>query len=334
MRIRFLQEKLGPLEGWITEDPLEIAYLTGLILSQGTFVCTKDHAQIFVDGRYTSYAKQKSPIPIGSENPESFFKAGAVIGFDADKMSVARHAKLRPDVKWIASINLVSRLIKDPLEQQLMREAGILAAKGMAFCKAALHPGVSEKEIADDLDYFFKKEGGEGSAFESIIAFGENSAFPHHRSGLRRWKEGELVLIDIGATKARYQSGMTRTYLFDTKGELEKIYHIVDAAKKSALSICKPGTKIGDLDLAARTLIEKAGYGPLFCHGLGHGIGLEVHEFPSLKNKDPFKDIALEKGMVITIEPGIYKEGLGGVRLEDTILITDQGYENLTCHGL
>ncbi len=334
MRIKFLQEKLGPLEGWLTEDLIDIAYLTGLILSQGTFVCTKDGAQIFVDGRYTSYAKQNSPIPVGSENPENFFKAGTTVGFDKEKMSVSRHAKLRSDITWIASVNLVTRFIKDSSEQQLMRDAGLLAAKGMAFCKAALQPGVSEKEIADDLDYFFKKEGGEGAAFNSIIAFGENSAFPHHRPGSRRWEKGELVLIDIGATKARYQSDMTRTYLFDTKGELKKIYQTVEAAQKLALSICKPGAKIGDIDSAARTLIEKAGYGPLFCHGLGHGIGLEVHEFPSLKNKDPFKDIALESGMVITIEPGIYKAGLGGVRLEDTILITNQGYENLTCHGL
>lgn len=337
MRTRYLQESLDTLDGWLTEDTLEIAYLTGLELSLGTFVCTKKEAKIFVDGRYTSYAVANSPIPVGSENPEEFFTAGMKVGFDPDKISFNRHKKFRSDLVWVPSDNLVTalRLLKDSTEQALMKDAGILGAKGMAFCKERLKVGISEKELADDLDYFFKKQGGEGSAFPSIIAFGENSAFPHHKSGKRTLRNNEIVLIDIGATKAHYHSDMTRTFFFGAANPaLQKIYSLVDAAQKSALKLCKPGTKIGDLDLAARGLIERAGYGPLFCHGLGHGIGREVHEFPSLKNKEPFKDIALREGMVITIEPGIYQEGLGGVRLEDTFLITEKGYENLTCHGL
>lgn len=337
MRIKQLQKKLNDLDGWLTEDPIEISYLTGLTLSTGTFVCTKEQAMIFVDGRYTSYAHRKSPIPVGSEHPESFFTEGMKVGIDGQKMSVARWQKLSPAVTWQLRPNVVDelRLIKDAEEIQTMREAGLLAARGMAFVINHLKSGITEKELADELDFFFKKAGGEGAAFASIIAFGDNSAFPHHRSTTRALKQNEIVLIDIGATWRHYQSDMTRTLFFgDADPLLLEIHGVVAEAQRAALNLCKSGAKIGDLDKAARGHIEQKGYGPLFSHGLGHGIGLEVHEFPSLKNKDPFKDIALEQGMVVTIEPGIYKEGLGGVRLEDTIVITDKGYENLTCHVL
>lgn len=337
MRIRQLQEKLNHLDGWMTEDPIEIFYLTGLTLSAGAFVCTKDKAMIYVDGRYTSYAKEKSSLAVGSDKAENFFSEGSTVGVDGSKMSVTRFGQLRKDIHWEVSASIIEglRLIKDASEVALLKESAALAVKGMNFCLASLNVGVSEEEIARELDYFFKKEGGEGAAFDSIIAFGENSAHPHHRAGKRRLKNNEIVLIDIGATRHRYQSDMTRTLFFgEADAELKKIHAIVDRAQKAALNICKPGTKIGSLDDAARDLIAQEGYGPLFSHGLGHGLGLEVHEFPSLKNKEPFKDIALQPGMVVTIEPGIYREGLGGVRIEDTILITEQGYENLTCHVL
>jgi Xaa-Pro aminopeptidase len=188
---------------------------------------------------------------------------------------------------------------------------------------------VVEKELAKRFEIFCLENGAEGLSFSPIIAFGPNSAMPHYRSQDAQLKKGDVVLIDIGVVCDGYHSDMTRVLFFEQEDPyLSKLYEIVKRAQHSALQMCRPGTKMGQLDRAARSVMKEEGVEELFIHSLGHGIGLEVHEFPRIKFDGEDKDVVLETGMVFTVEPGLYVPGTGGVRYEDTILITDAGYEN------
>ena len=152
---------------------------------------------------------------------------------------------------------------------------------------------------------------------------------PHYKGGSTALKKGDAVLLDIGVNWHRYHSDMTRVVFFGKpKPKILEIYEIVLAAQLAALELCRPGSKIGELDEAARDYIASKNYGEYFTHGLGHGVGLEIHEAPSVRSKGPDKNLKLEEGMAITIEPGIYLPGVGGVRIEDTVIITKKGHEN------
>lgn len=195
-----------------------------------------------------------------------------------------------------------------------------------------LRPGMSEIEAATRLEIFWKQKGAKGVSFDPIIAFGANSSMPHHRSGKTVLEQGMPILIDIGVHLDHYCSDMTRmVYLGEPAPEMAKIHDVAAKAQKAAIEMCRPGVRIGDLDLKAREIIDQAGFGPRFTHGLGHGVGLEIHEDPIVRNRPPHHDLLLEPGMVITIEPGIYFSGIGGVRIEDTLAITEDGHENFTC---
>jgi Xaa-Pro aminopeptidase len=223
------------------------------------------------------------------------------------------------------------RMIKDEEEISLLKEAAHLGYRGYEFVASCLVEGISEAELALELEFFWKKQGAKRLAFDSIIAFGSNSSMPHYRAGFTPLTPNTSVLIDIGVNWKHYHSDMTRVVFYGTPDpRLQTIYAIVEEAKNRAMEICRPGTLIGDLDRAARNYISDQGYGTYFTHSLGHGLGLDVHELPTLRSKGPLAEQPLQKGMVITIEPGIYLPGIGGVRLEDTLLITEQGYENLT----
>jgi Xaa-Pro aminopeptidase len=190
---------------------------------------------------------------------------------------------------------------------------------------------MTESEAALELDFFWKKRGGQGFSFDPIIAFGANSSMPHYRAGITPLKKGDTVLIDIGVMVNNYHSDMTRTVFFgEPHPEMRKIYNIVREAQTRALDAVKPGVHAGELDKAARGYIEAEGYGPQFSHSLGHGVGLEIHEWPFLRNRVPMADIPIKEGMCLTVEPGIYIEGLGGVRIEDSIIVTQEGYRSLT----
>jgi len=194
-----------------------------------------------------------------------------------------------------------------------------------------LKEGISENELAIELEIFWKRRGSKAIAFDPIIAFGSNSSMPHYRVGQRKLNTGEAVLIDIGVNLNHYHSDMTRVVFFgDPDPKIASIYEIVLKAQELALENCRPGTPIAELDASARTYIEQKGYGENFTHSLGHGVGLEIHELPLIRSQSPGADTQLEEGMVVTIEPGIYLPGIGGVRIEDTVAITRDGYENLT----
>jgi Xaa-Pro aminopeptidase len=220
------------------------------------------------------------------------------------------------------------RRVKDSEEIEFMRRAGELTSLGVEAAAEAVKSGVKEFEVAAEIEYAMRRRGAGPTAFESIVASGACSAFPHGGCSGRAICEGDLVVVDIGATYNYYCSDMTRTFVAGkASAKQQKIYSVVQAAQQKAFEAMKAGAVIGDVDAAARQLIAEAGYVEYFVHRLGHGVGLEVHEAPSLYSGS--KEV-LGVGNVVTDEPGIYIPGFGGVRIEDTVLITEKGAEKLT----
>jgi Xaa-Pro aminopeptidase len=220
------------------------------------------------------------------------------------------------------------RKVKDREEIALMRKAGELTSEGMKTAYEVLAPGMKEYEVAAEVEYAMRKRGSYGTAFETIVASGVCSAFPHGGCGDRVIREGDLVVVDVGATYKFYRSDMTRTFVAGKPSEKQKrLYKIVKAAHEKAFEAIRSGVKATDVDAAARKIIDDAGYGECFVHGLGHGVGLEIHEPPTL---NPCSKETLATGNVMTDEPGIYLVGYGGVRIEDTVLVRKNGAEKLT----
>jgi Xaa-Pro aminopeptidase len=221
------------------------------------------------------------------------------------------------------------RKVKDREEIALMRRAGEITSEGMKAAAEAIKPGVKEYEVAGEIEYALRRCGAGPTAFETIVASGACSAFPHGGCSRREIRSGDLVVVDIGATFDYYCSDMTRTFVEGKpSAKQQKIYQTVLKAHDTAFEAIKAGAVIGSVDAAARKVIADAGYGEYFVHRLGHGVGLEVHEPPSLFSEN--KEL-LAAGNVVTDEPGIYIPGYGGVRIEDTVLVTAKDAEKLTC---
>lgn len=220
------------------------------------------------------------------------------------------------------------RLIKDEAEIETLKKAAQLADEGVKIGVHALKEGVTETEVLAVIEYELKKKGIQGMSFSTMVLFGEKSGEPHGNPGQAALKKGDFVLFDLGVIVDGYCSDITRTFIYQEASEQQKdIYNTVLKAELAALDMSKPGVRIGDLDLKARGLIAEAGYGEYFPHRLGHGLGVSVHEFPSMSQAN---DDLLKEGMVYTIEPGIYVPGVGGVRIEDDVLITKDGPVTLT----
>lgn len=321
--------------------PIDLFYLTGLQLSAGQLIISDSCAALFVDGRYTQAANQQSLFPIEEltdESTKTWLNAQGIkrLGFNQTHTPYQRFIQLKELLNPIELIPIHSpieplRLIKDEDELTILRAAGRLAYEGFTFVSSLLKEEIEEKELAFELEFFWKKRGGSHLAFDSIIAFNENSSMPHYRTGNTRLKQNSSILIDIGVVLDHYNSDMTRVIFFGNRPkDIQTIYPIVQEAHDLALEKCRPGTLIGDLDKTARDWIESKKYGYAFTHSLGHGVGLEIHEAPTVRSKGPYASIPLEAGMVITIEPGIYLPGIGGVRIENTVVITQNGYEIIT----
>ena len=264
---------------------------------------------------------------------ERFAKGCKRIGFDSQTTSVessGQLGKVFPKLLVPVSAPLKEiRVLKSEEELMAMRKSAALNWKGFLHIKKQLRVGITEREAAWEYERFCREHGASRLAFEPIIAFGENTAMPHYRPGNRKLKKGELVLIDIGVVVDHYHSDMTRVVPFGKIDPLlEELVKVVKASHGAALKLCKPGRRLKELDAAARGVMRAAKFEKLYLHSLGHGLGLEIHEWPRIKVDGVDKDVILEPGMVITIEPGLYMSGVGGVRHEDTIVITPTGYEN------
>ncbi|WP_182200642.1 M24 family metallopeptidase [Paraliobacillus salinarum] len=220
------------------------------------------------------------------------------------------------------------RVVKDNDEIEIIKRATKMADYGVQVGIDALEEGVTEMEVLAKIEYELKKKGIREMSFSTMVLFGEKSGDPHGNPGNRELQAGDMVLFDLGVVLDGYCSDITRTVAYKSVSDKQKeIYDIVLKAERAALEASKPGVRIGDLDTAARNVITEAGYGDYFPHRIGHGMGINVHEFPSMSH---LNDGILKEGMVYTIEPGIYIPGLGGVRIEDDVLITKDGFETLT----
>ncbi len=248
----------------------------------------------------------------------------AIEGWRALAKAVGGEENLEP----LGSVVREMRKVKDKDEIQLIREACNLANIGMQTASQTIRPGIKEKEVAAEVEYAMRKHGSDGTSFDTIIASGASSAFPHGSCSDRTIQEGDLVIVDLGATFNFYRSDMTRTFISGKASEKQvKIYETVKLAQEKAFQNIKANCPAKDVDAGARQVIETAGFGEFFVHNLGHGVGLEIHEAPILS---PDSKDTLAVGNVVTDEPGIYLPGFGGVRIEDTILVTMNGAEKLT----
>lgn len=220
------------------------------------------------------------------------------------------------------------REVKDEEEIKLIREACRMADAGMKAAAETIHAGVTQKQIAAEAEYAMRKAGSDGPSFETIVSAGECCAYPHGTNIDKAVKEGDFVTVDLGATNRFYCSDITRTFVAGKASEKQqKIYETVQTAHQRAFDKIKPDASAQKVDYAAWRVIDKAGYGDYFVHNLGHGVGIEVHEAPVLS---PESKDTLQAGNVVTDEPGIYLPGYGGVRIEDTVLVTESGAEKLT----
>lgn len=256
------------------------------------------------------------------------------VGYDPYHTPEAYAAGMRKacgsKIKWVPIPGATTplRIRKDTVELKALRGAGHLVAQGFAYIKRIARPGMRECDLAAEFEAYIRKHGAIKASFDSIVASGENAAYPHYITGNRVLRKNEIVLCDIGALVDGYCSDLTRTFFLGTISPLgRKVYDTVAHAQALAIRAVKPGVKAAQIDRIARDEIERAGYGRRFIHSTGHGVGVEIHEAPWV---GPASHDVLESGMIITVEPGIYLQGWGGVRIEDTLLVTKTGHEVLT----
>lgn len=319
-----------------------IRYLCGFTGTDGVLLLTSTRSIFLTDSRYITQARKQVSAEqiICYKNKylqlieELTRNQVQLVGFDADVLSVATFNELRalaPDGMSFQPLTEQLRSLrscKSADELDSLRQAACLNQQAFAAILPLIKPGISERQIALELEFALKRRGGEVCAFDFIVASGERGALPHGVASDKLLQPGELVTIDFGTRVAGYHSDETVTLaLGEIDGKLRQIFAIVLEAHDLAVAAVRPGLLISELDAVARDLITAKGYGEYFGHGLGHGVGLEIHEYPSVsaKTAEP-----LQEGMVITIEPGIYIPGLGGVRIEDTVLVTATGAAVLT----
>lgn len=323
---------LHHLDLLLIEKPIDIFYLTGITVSLGRLAITAAGAHLFVDQRYLEEARKKNVCPVSMpEDLTSFIAPFRRVGFDSAFTSYDRYqflAKTYPSHEWkpLSTPLKKLRMKKEPQEIKALTDAARITFQGYKHAESFLKEGVSEAEIAWEFELFCRKKGASALSFEPVIAFGENSAYPHHRAGPTRLKPNTIVLFDVGAIVHGYAGDLTRVHFFGKPDpQLQKDYDLTRRVQAEAIQALIPGTPFKEIDDLVRKRFAEHGCADLFTHGLSHGIGLEVHEPPSLRKVGGDYDLILEEGMVFTVEPGLYRPGLGGVRYEDVALVTKTG---------
>lgn len=319
-----------------------VQYLTGFTGSNGVLLLSHRAATLFTDPRYTVQCSLETDCK--AVTVKGHMWPGIVkylqrnkfgkIGFEKDRIPFFIYDYLKEHLAGSTRLTGIPatiedlRMIKSAHEIDLIRTS--VATNSTAFSDALkkVEVGMSELQLAAELDYGMRMHGAEGTAFESIVASGERAALPHARPTSNPIQNNQLLLIDMGAMQKSYASDMTRTvFVGSVSPEWKKRYHAVLEAQMAAIAAIRHGAASTAPDKAARKVLDKHGLGSAFTHSTGHGLGLEIHEAPRLGKKDKNK---LQSGMVVTVEPGIYLEGKGGIRIEDTVLVTNNGCEVLT----
>jgi Xaa-Pro aminopeptidase len=325
-----------------------IRYLTGFSGSAGVLTVTRQRALLTTDGRYRTQSTEQleragaagqvditiGPVSLQRQAAQDVLGGQARIGLEADNVSWSGQrvwAELVGADLLVPTANAVERLreVKDTAEIARMERAAAIADAALFEVLPLMSEGVTEEHFALELDTAMRRGGAESTAFETIVAAGENSAKPHHHPGGRHISPGDPVVVDFGATFEGYRSDMTRTFCVgsDPEGELARIFEVVRTSQAAGAQAVRPGISAKEVDDVCRQIITDAGWAERFEHGTGHGVGLDIHEAPTVSQ---LGTAILAPGFVVTVEPGVYVPGHGGVRVEDTLVVTEDGARPLT----
>ncbi|HUL16121.1 MAG TPA: Xaa-Pro peptidase family protein [Terriglobales bacterium] len=341
MLFRLLEQ--SHIEALVVGSPADWYYLTGFTGESGLLMVSRTGSTLITDGRFTVQAKEETRgVRILLQKGSLFQAAGEYIraqgfrrvGFEPERISVAGWSELSRAAgrrfKTIRAGGVVVQLRtrKDPAELTQMRKAALLASAVVQSALKLLKPGVRELEVASEIEYEMRRRGASGPAFETIVAFGTRSALPHARPTAKRLKKNELVVLDLGVILGHYCSDITRTVFVGKASErVRSWYRGVQEAQAAAIAASREGVTCGEVDQAARKVLARFKLDRYFVHSTGHGLGLEVHEEPRVAKG---QERRLQAGNVITIEPGVYVEGTGGIRIEDDVAIREKRTEVLT----
>jgi Xaa-Pro aminopeptidase len=337
---RLEESRIGTL---LVLRPASWYYLTGFTGDSGALLASRSGTTLITDGRFTAQTREETAgVRLVRQTGALTTAIGEVlkgggggkVGFDASHVTVSQLAAMRKAggsrVRWVPQVGDVEELRsrKDREELAKMRRAAILAGAVLEGALKLLRPGVRELEIAAEIEYQMRLLGASGAAFETIVAFGERSAFPHARATAKRLRKNELVVLDLGAILAHYCSDITRTVVVGRASAKVRQWHkAVREAQGAAVGAVKAGASCGEVDAAARQVLAGYRLDRYFVHSTGHGLGLEVHENPRIAKG---QKQALEPGNVVTIEPGVYVPGVGGIRIEDDVAVHASSTEVLT----
>ena len=354
-RIRATLDSLG-VDALIVTEPANIRYLSNHVGSAGVLVVARDAVHLLIDFRYQTAVRalqdSSSACPglrmwdVPGSYDEALVSclteiAVSAVAFEAMHMSVARHDWLTrtlsargAGITLRASVEVIeqARMLKDAAEIVMLRQAAARLEPVVAAAVAAVRQGAVERQIAGVIEASLREAGFDRPAFDTIVASGPNSALPHYRAGNRVLTRGDLVVLDFGGVLGGYCSDLTRTVAVGPpEPEALRVHTAVLEAQQAAIAAVRPGIEASSIDSAARDVLEGHGLGEAFGHGTGHGLGLDVHELPRIaRPRADISPVTLAPGMVFTIEPGAYRAGWGGVRIEDDVLVTETGCDVLT----
>ncbi len=331
------------IDALLISSPANVRYLTGFTGSNGLVLLTPDSMKLITDPRYGVQSRQevKQAKVLVAKRPlweavVSTIKRKKLrrVGFEQERLTFGEHKEINEALplghylKPIGPVIDTLRMVKTADEIARIRQSVNTNSDAFAAVLKGIREGTSESDIAADLDYQMRRHGADGTAFETIVACGDRTALPHARPTHQKLGANELLLIDMGASRDGYMSDMTRMlFLGKPSQKIRSMYARVLDSQLAAIAAVRHGASTRQIDLRAREVLKAAGLDKAFVHSTGHGLGLEIHEAPKIGKKDSTR---LKAGMVITIEPGAYVEGLGGMRVEDTVLVTQTGCEVLT----
>jgi Xaa-Pro aminopeptidase len=327
----------------LVSNPVNIFYLTGFRGSAGAAVFGgAGEALLWVDPRYTLQAREEAQEVVVSRARRGLLDAAgqwmakrrvATAGFEESHLTFAAVRDLkrrcsRISFKPAGGLIEELRCVKDAGEIESIRAAARVTAQAYEDVRPLLQPGVRENDLAAEIEYRMRRRGAEGAAFETIVASGPRAAWPHARASSKLLKKSELVILDLGAILSGYAADMTRTVCLGKPGpRLRRLYSAVHEAQAKGIVAVRRNVRAGTVDRVVRRELERRGLARYFTHSTGHGVGLEIHEMPRVGRGESRR---LEAGCVITVEPGVYIEGLGGIRIEDTVAVGSDGSEVLT----
>jgi len=332
------------VDGLLVTNFKNVTYLSGFTGDDSYLLVTRDRDVLVSDPRYTTQLEEECPgLELEIRQPGTSMTAGVAkvvaatgvsrLAIEADSMTLALAEAIKgalPKVELVPTKGLVEEMreVKDKEEIALLRGAIDQAQRAFGVLRATLRPEQSELDVVAQLEHQLRLFGAKGSSFPPIVAVGPRAALPHAQPTDRKIGESDFVLVDWGANGRHYMSDLTRVLVTGKiSPKLERVYGVVLKAQLAGIAAIRPGATCHEVDQAAREVISKAGFGSKFGHGLGHGIGLDIHEGPRLGRNN---QQVLKPGMVVTVEPGIYLPGWGGVRIEDDVLVTKSGHEVLT----